>query len=169
MTWNIGTQFSFVKDKGTKNAIFFLRIERTIELQKTIYLCFVDYEKSLDRMDHDKLIEILHELNIDGKYIIFIKNCYWKLKAAVNVSGDLTKYQAIQKNVRQSVCCGFGSFIISEMLIRNIEHLKGIVIGKNINNIRYLDDIVLITDSEMEFRQLVDKLTQGNHSKCIKY
>ena len=40
-------QFGFRKGKGTGNAIFVLRaiIERAIEKQKDLYLCFVDLER----------------------------------------------------------------------------------------------------------------------------
>ena len=40
-------QYGFRKGKGTRNAIFVLRtvIERSIEKQKDLYMCFVDFEK----------------------------------------------------------------------------------------------------------------------------
>ena len=42
-------QYGFVKGKGTTNAIFLLRMlsERAIEMQKDVYLCFIDYEKNI--------------------------------------------------------------------------------------------------------------------------
>ena len=42
-------QFGFRKGKGTPNAIFVLRtiIERAIEKQKDLFMCFVDLEKRL--------------------------------------------------------------------------------------------------------------------------
>jgi len=38
-------------DKGTRNAIFLLRTlsERSIEMQKDLYVCFVDYVKAFDK------------------------------------------------------------------------------------------------------------------------
>ena len=38
-------QFGFVRDKSTRKAILFLQIliEMALEMQKSIYLCFVDY------------------------------------------------------------------------------------------------------------------------------
>ena len=42
-------QCGFVKDKGTRNAIYMLRTltERAIEIQRDLYLCFIDYTKGL--------------------------------------------------------------------------------------------------------------------------
>ncbi|GFN97983.1 dolichyl-phosphate beta-glucosyltransferase [Plakobranchus ocellatus] len=44
-------QCGFVEGKGTTNALYILRtlIERALEVQKDIYLCFIDYTKAFDR------------------------------------------------------------------------------------------------------------------------
>ena len=58
---DIEEQYGFVEGNGTRNARFILRMlsERSIKVQKDIYLCFIDYEKAFDRVMHDDLIEIL--------------------------------------------------------------------------------------------------------------
>ena len=62
-------QFGFVPDKSTRNAIFTLSMlaERCIEMQKDLYLCFIDYSKAFDKVRHEKLFNILEHLDIDGK------------------------------------------------------------------------------------------------------
>ena len=44
-------QFGFVPGKGTRNAIFTLSMlmERCIEVQKDLHLCFIDYSKAFDK------------------------------------------------------------------------------------------------------------------------
>ena len=37
-------------------------IEKARESQKTIYLCFIDYAKAFDFVDHNKLWKILQEM-----------------------------------------------------------------------------------------------------------
>ena len=37
-------------------------IEKAREFQKNIYFCFIDYAKAFDCMDHNKLWEILKEV-----------------------------------------------------------------------------------------------------------
>ena len=39
-------------------------MEKTREFQKNIYLCFIDYAKSFDCVDHNKLWEILQKMGI---------------------------------------------------------------------------------------------------------
>jgi len=39
-------------------------IEKAREFQKNIYLCFIDYAKAFDCVDHNKLWKILQEMGI---------------------------------------------------------------------------------------------------------
>ena len=45
------TQFGYMADKGTRNTILTL-MERAIEVQKELYLCFIDYSKASDKVKH---------------------------------------------------------------------------------------------------------------------
>jgi len=62
-------QCGFVEGKGTANAVFILRniIERSVEIQQDLHLCFIDYTKAFDKVRHEELINILEKINIDGK------------------------------------------------------------------------------------------------------
>ena len=63
-----------MKDAGTRNAIFTLRMicKRSTEMQKDIYLCFIDYTKTFDKMEHVQLLDMLQVLDIDGKEICLL-------------------------------------------------------------------------------------------------
>ena len=54
-------QAGFRKGKGTRDQIANIRriIKKAREFQKNIYLCFIDYAKAFDGMDHNKLWKIL--------------------------------------------------------------------------------------------------------------
>ncbi|GFS16897.1 RNA-directed DNA polymerase from mobile element jockey-like [Elysia marginata] len=69
------TQFGFVANKGTINAIFtmMMLIERCIETQKNLYICFIDYSKAFDKVRHKELFHILDSLDIDGKDLRILK------------------------------------------------------------------------------------------------
>ena len=47
-----------MEDTGTRNAILVIRMltERTIEMQKDLYLCFIDYMKAFDKVQREKLV-----------------------------------------------------------------------------------------------------------------
>ena len=153
-------QFGFVPDKSTRNAIFTLSMlaERCIEMQKDLYLCFIDYSKAFDKVRHEKLFNILEHLDIDGKDLRVIRNLYWDQSAAVRIGGELSEYTLIKRGVRQGCVMSPDLFnIYSEMILRNLENYPGVKInGENINNIRYADDTVLIADSEENLQNLLD-------------
>ena len=132
--------------------------ERCIEMQKDLYLCFIDYSKAFDKVRHEKLFNILEHLDIDGKDLRVIRNLYWDQSAAVRVGGELSEYTLIKRGVRQGCVMSPDLFnIYSEMILRNLENYPGVKInGENINNIRYADDKVLIADSEENVQRLLD-------------
>ena len=50
-------QVRFRKDRGTRDQIANIHwiTEKTREIQKNIYFCFIDYAKAFDCVDHNKL------------------------------------------------------------------------------------------------------------------
>ena len=62
-------QYGFMPDKGTRNAIFTLRMlsERNIQHQQNIYICFIDYKKAFDRVRHKRLFKMLNDVGLDEK------------------------------------------------------------------------------------------------------
>ena len=56
-------QNGFVRNKGTSNAILELRLmsEKCIDLNRPLYICFVESQKAFDRVKHNILLEILQQ------------------------------------------------------------------------------------------------------------
>ena len=164
-------QCGFVEDSGTSNAIYILRTltERSIEVQKDLYLCFIDYTKAFDKVNHEELIHILEHLNIDGKDLRIIKNLYWQQTAAIKVGNEIGPYQQITTGVRQGCVLSPHLFsLYSEIIMRSIEDMPGTLVGGyNINNLRYADDTVLIAESEKDLQSLVDKVRQESALKGL--
>ena len=68
----IAGQRDFVQGKDTTNSIYILWTT-TLEIQKEVYLCFIDCTKAFDRVRLDKIITQLTQLKIDGKDMQAIK------------------------------------------------------------------------------------------------
>ena len=166
------TQFGFMADKGTRNAIFALRtlMERAIEVQKDLYLCFIDYSKAFDKVRHSDLFDILLRHNCDGKDLRVIRNLYWEQEAAIRVDNDCSEYRSICRGVRQGCVFSPDLFnIYSEMILRNIEQHEGVRVGgHNINNLRYADDTVLIADSEEKLHNILTTVTSESENKGLQ-
>ena len=58
-------------------------IEKAREFQKNIYLCFIDYAKAFDSVDHNKLWEILKEIGIPDHLTCLLRNLYVGQEATV--------------------------------------------------------------------------------------
>ena len=68
-------QVGFRKDSGTRDQTVNIHwiIEKAREFQKNIYFCFIDYAKTFDCVDHNKLWKILKEVGIPGHLTCLLK------------------------------------------------------------------------------------------------
>ena len=71
-------QAGFRKGRGTRNQIVTIQwiIKKAREFQKNIYFCFIDYAKTFDCVDHNKLWEILKEIGISDHFTCLLRNLY---------------------------------------------------------------------------------------------
>ena len=164
-------QYGFMPDKGTRNAIFLLRMlsERSIEMQKDLYVCFVDYVKAFDKIQHRTLIEMLEILDVDGKEIDLIASLYWNQVAAINIDGSLSDWITIQRGARQGCNMSPDLFALyAEKIMKAAKELDGIRVGGvNINNLRYADDTTLIADSETKLQNLLNSVVTESELKGL--
>ena len=58
------TQAGFRKGRGTRDQIAKMRwiMEIAREYQKKLYICFIDYNKAFDCVDHDVLWNVLRQM-----------------------------------------------------------------------------------------------------------
>ena len=161
-------QCGFVEDKGTANAVYMLRtlIERAIEVQKDVYLCFIDYTKAFDRAKHDELLKQVKQLRLDGKDDRLIKNMHWKQK----VDNDTSSFQKMKRSVRQGCVLLTDLFnLYSEVIMKNLQDHPGIKVGgKNVNNLRYADDTVLIAENEKDLQALLHVIEKESLNKGLE-
>ena len=61
------------RDKTANNCWI---IEKGREFQKNIYFCFIDYAKTFDYVDHNKLWKILKEMGISDQLTCLLRNLY---------------------------------------------------------------------------------------------
>ena len=155
-------QFGFRKGKGTREAVSCVRnlLERAIEMQNIVYLCFIDYRKAFDRIKHDQLVQDLKEINIDGKDLRVIINLYWNQVAAVRVGTSCSDFVPIERGVRQGCVMSPVLYnLYAERITRSIQQLEGFSVGgRNINSIRYADDTTIIASSEDALQHIITEV-----------
>ena len=71
-------QAGFRKDRGTRDQIANIHwiIKKAREFQNTIYLCFIDYARAFDCVDHNKLWKTLKEMGIPDHLTGLLRNLY---------------------------------------------------------------------------------------------
>ena len=71
-------QAGFRKGRGTRYQIANMCwiIEKAREFQKNIYLCFIDYAKAFDCVDHNTLWKILKDVGIPDHLTSLLRNLY---------------------------------------------------------------------------------------------
>ena len=155
-------QYGFMKDKGTKTPFFVLRMlsERAIQMQQTMYLSYIDWKKSFDSVNHEKLLQLLNKIGIDSKDLRLIQTLCYEQTANVKIGNDVTGDTQIKKMVRQGCVLSPDLFnLYSGIILRGINDFEGIKVnGVNINNIRYADDTLLILKSPRGLQKMLKKL-----------
>ena len=165
-------QAGFRKGRGTRDQIANIHwiIKKAREFQKSIYFCFIDCAK--DCVDHNKLWKILKEMGIPDHLTCLLRNLYTGQEATVRIGHGKRDWFQIGKGVYQG--CTFSPCLFNvyaEYIMRNAgleEAQAGIKIaGRNINNLRYADDITLMAESEEELKSL-DESERGEWKSWLK-
>ena len=105
-------QAQFRKARGSKDQIASICwiTEKARELQKNIYLCFIDYAKAFDCVDHNKVENSLRDRNIRPPDLTcLLRNVYAGQEATVRTGHGTTDWFQIRKGVyipdKQSRLC----------------------------------------------------------------
>ena len=70
-------------------------MERAIEVQKDLYLCFIDYPELFDQVGHPDLFDMSLRLNCDRKDLKVIRNLHWEQEATIRIGNDCSVYKPI--------------------------------------------------------------------------
>ena len=118
--------------------------------------------------------KILKEMGIPDHLTYLLRNLYAGQEATVRTGHGTTDWFQIGKGVRQGSTlspCLFNLY--AEYIMRNAgteETQAGIkTAGRNINNLRYADDITLMAESEEELKSLLMKVKEESEKVGLKF
>ena len=138
-----------------------------------IYFCSIDYAKAFDCVDHNTLWKILKDMGMPDHLTCLLRNLYAGQEATVRTGHGTTDWFQIEKGVCQGCIlspCLFNLY--AEYIMRNAgldEAQAGIKIARrNINNLRYVDDTILMAESEEELKSLLMKVKEGSEKVGLK-
>ena len=124
-------------------------------------------------MDHNKLRKIPQETVIPEHLTCLLRNLYVGQEATVRTGHGTTEWFQIGKGVRQGCVlspCLFNLY--AEYIMRNTgldEAQAGIKnAGRNINNLRYANDITIMAEREEELKSLLMKVKEESKKSWLK-
>ena len=99
-------QAGFRKGRGTRDQIANICwiIEKARVFQKNIYLCFIQYAKAFNCVDHDKLWEALREVGISDHFVCLLRNLYASHEATARTLYGTTDWFKNKKENNRAVC-----------------------------------------------------------------
>ena len=158
------SKLGLIKEEETDQMANICRIiQKGREFQKNTYLCFIDYAKAFDCVDHNKLRKALKEMEIPDLLTCLMRNLYAGQEATVRSLYGTTDWFKIEKGARQGCLlspCLFNLY--AEHIMRNSwlgELQAGIKTGRrNISNLRHVDDITLTAENEEEIKSLLMRM-----------
>ena len=104
VNWELpDVQVGFRKGTGTRDQIANIHwiIEEAKEFQKNTYFCVIDYTKTFDCVDHNKLWKLLQKMGIPDHITCLLRNLYAGQEATVRTRHGTTDWFQVGKGVRQ--------------------------------------------------------------------
>ena len=146
-------------------------IEKAREFQKNI--CFIDYKKAFDCVDHNKLWNILEAMKTPDYLTSLLRNLYVGPEAAVRTLHGTADWFDIGKGICQGCILSPCLFNLhAKYIIRNARLDKsqpGIRnAGKSVKNLRYADYTTLMAESKEELKSLLMKVKEESEKVGLK-
>src|SRR5215467_9204708 len=135
-----------------------------MEYGKTVFMCFIDYNKAFDCVEHSRLWNTLRSMGVPEHLIILIKSLYTKQEAAVRTEYGNIDWFEVSKGVRQG--CILSPYLFNmygEYILRRVgfEEDKGIKVGgRTINNLRCADDTTILAEDKEDLKNLLKKIKE---------
>ena len=136
-------------------------------------LCFTDYAKAFDCVNHNKLWKILREMRKPDHLTCLLRNLYAGQEAPVRSGHGTTDWFQIGKGVHQGCILSPCLFNLYADYIMGISRLDEAQIGikiarRNINNLRHADNTTLMAESEEELKSLLMKVKKKSEKVVLK-
>ena len=137
-------QAGFIKGRGTRDQIANICWIIKRELQKNTYICFIDYAKDFDWVDHNKLWKIVQETGIADHLTCPLRNLYAGQEATVRTGYETTDWLQIWKGVCQG-------YILSPVYLIYIQNTSCEMLGwkKHKLESRWPGEISITSDMQM--------------------
>ena len=166
-------QAGFIKGRRTKDqtANTCWITEEAPESQKNIYFCFIHCKKAFHCVDHNQLWKIHKEIGIPDHLTCLLRN--YMQEATVRTGHGTTEWFQTGKRIHQGCIllpCLFNFYV--GYMMRNLrldESQAGVMTAqRNINNLRYADNTILMVESKDELKSPLMRVKEENENVGLK-
>ena len=164
-------QHGFRTGRSCSDLIFVLRmlVEESKEWNKKLYLLFIDFEKAFDSVDRDCLWRVLKYYRIPEKIVDMIIALYEESECCVKTENGTTRFFKIMSGVRQGCVLSPMLFIIiMDYALRFTSGYGVKVSNKQLFDLDFADDVVLLEESKERLQQLLDTITENAENVGLK-
>ena len=164
----------FRKEKGTREqtANICWIIEKAKEFQKNI--CFSDYTKAFNSMDHNKLWKILKETGIPDHFTLSWETRKQVKKQQLELDMEQQTDSKLWKEYIKTVHCHLACLTYMQSTScempgwMNHKLESRLQFWRNINNLRHADDTTLIAKSKEELKSLLLRVKEEIENAGLK-
>ncbi|KAF2343922.1 Reverse transcriptase domain [Trinorchestia longiramus] len=151
----------FRRDRRGEDNLFVVSevIERKRKENKKVYLAFLDIEKTYDRVDRRRLLDVLGKIGFSEKIVNIVKSLYENTCAVYRLGNLVTGQVRSVRGVRQGCTLSpllFGLYT-EEIAVRLRMSGFGLKVGEEkLSCLLYADDIVVVSESEQELQMMLE-------------
>ena len=133
-------------------------VEKYLDKHRKLFCAFVDLEKAYDRVNCEKLWNVLSMYGLSSQLIRAIGSLYTNSSACVRVNTELSQWFALTKGVKQG--CVMSPWLFNLYIDHCIRPLKDLNVGVNLDGVKvnvlmFADDLVLMAENERDLQKIV--------------
>ena len=127
----------------------------------SLFVCFVDFKKAFDSVDHPLLMKKLIANGIGGKFYKIVSTLYAKVKSCARANDGLTNFFSCSRGVRQGCLL---SPILFALFLNDLNDAirskaNGVRFGEDVvHSLLYADDLILLAESGEDLQKHIDLL-----------
>jgi len=165
-------QHGFRKGRSTNDNVFIIKqiIEKRREFNLETHIAFIDFEKAFDRVDRNKLFEIMEKRGYPKHLIRAVKSMYTNTNITIKMQSHESKPIKTNQGLKQG--CSMSPTLFNIYIDNTVREWDqtietGIKLNQHtkIKTILFADDLLIIQSSENDLQRAIYKL----YLVCKKY
>lgn len=150
-------------------------IQKFREINNDLRICFIDYSKAFDCVNHQMMWKTLSDMNFHPKIIALLKSLYSNQQAVVRLENTTTETFTVGKGVRQGCILSPYLFnLYTEDIMRDVElddrstrYDEVNIHGHRIRDLRYADDTALLSTTTIGLTNLIMSVKEHSEKKGL--